>query len=106
MDASMAASEKEEKERTGSPNSTSTSSSKVNESPNILIKTMEAADEATLCPDRYSGNGDVCSIPRFIYEFAVVFLDHYRNLTAQSQWIGVILVVSFFYLNYINSAYI
>ena len=62
MDDSMAASEKEEKERTGSPNSTSTSSSKASESPNILIKTMEAADEATLCPDRYSGNGGVCKI--------------------------------------------
>jgi hypothetical protein len=55
MEASIAASEKEEKERTGSPNSTSTSSSKGNVSPKILIKTMEAADEATLCPDRYSG---------------------------------------------------
>jgi hypothetical protein len=26
----------------------------------MLIKTMEAADEATLCPDRYSGNEGVC----------------------------------------------
>jgi hypothetical protein len=60
MDASIAASEKEEKERAGSPNSTSTSSSKANVSPKILIKTMEAADEATLCPDRYSGNEGVC----------------------------------------------
>jgi hypothetical protein len=59
MDASMAASEKEEKERTGS-NATSTSSSKASESAKMLIKTMEAADEATLCPDRYSGNEGVC----------------------------------------------
>jgi hypothetical protein len=48
MDASIAASEKELKERKGSPNSTSTSSSKEKESPKILIKIMEAADEATL----------------------------------------------------------
>ena len=48
MDASKAASEKELKERTGSPNSTSTSSSKEKESQKILFKTMEAADEATL----------------------------------------------------------
>jgi hypothetical protein len=57
MDASMATSEKEEKERTGSPNATSTSSSKASESANLLIKTMEVADVATLCPERYSGNG-------------------------------------------------
>ena len=56
----MAASEKEEKERTGSSNATSTSSSKASESAKMLIKTMEAADEATLCPDRYSGNEGVC----------------------------------------------
>jgi hypothetical protein len=53
----MATSEKEEKERTGSPNATSTSSSKASESANMLIKTMEVADVATLCPERYSGNG-------------------------------------------------
>ena len=57
MDASMATSEKEEKERTGSSNATSTSSSKASKSAKMLIKTMEAADEATLCPERYSGNG-------------------------------------------------
>ncbi|MFO0468758.1 MAG: hypothetical protein ACK5ZX_05580 [Bacteroidota bacterium] len=62
MDASMAATEKVEKECTGSPNFISTSSLKGYESPKIWIKTMEAVDEATLCLDRYSGNEGVYKI--------------------------------------------
>ena len=48
--------------RTGIPYGTSESSSKAKLSPNISVKTTDAAPETTEWPLTYSGNGGVCNI--------------------------------------------
>src|SRR5688572_21530366 len=60
MAASSAACAKEEKFRTGIPNSSSVESAKEKSAPNIFSSITAEAVDTTLWPLGYSGKGDVC----------------------------------------------